>query len=151
LGKALGGGMPLGAFIADKKLMNTLTHDPVLGHITTFGGHPVSCTAGKAAMEVLLEQECIAEVKQKEQYLLKHLVHPLIKAIRSAGLWMAIEFDSFEINHAVIQHCIAKGLITDWFLFAPQCMRLAPPLITKENELENICRIIAESLAALDL
>jgi len=151
LGKALGGGMPLGAFIADKKLMNTLTHDPVLGHITTFGGHPVSCAAGKAAFEVLLEEECIASVKAKEQFLLQHIHHPKIKAIRSAGLWMAIEFDSFETNHAVIQQCIAKGLITDWFLFAPNCMRIAPPLITKENELADICRIIAESLAVLDL
>ena len=151
LGKALGGGMPLGAFIADKKLMDCLTHDPVLGHITTFGGHPVSCAAGKAALEVLLEEDCIASVKTKEQFLLQQIRHPKIKAVRSAGLWMAIEFDTFESNHAVIQQCIAKGLITDWFLFAPNCMRIAPPLITKENELGDICRIIAESLAVLDL
>ena len=151
LGKALGGGMPLGAFIADKKLMDCLTHDPVLGHITTFGGHPVSCAAGKAALEVLLEEDCIPSVKSKEQFLLQYIRHPKIKAVRSAGLWMAIEFDTFESNHAVIQQCIANGLITDWFLFAPNCMRIAPPLITKENELADICRIIAESLAVLDL
>ena len=150
LGKALGGGMPLGAFIADKKLMNTLTHDPVLGHITTFGGHPVSCAAGKAALEVLLDENYIATVKQKEQFLLQHIHHPKIKAVRSAGLWMAVEFDSFETNHAFIQKCISKGLITDWFLFAPNCMRIAPPLITKENELVDICRIISQSLAVLD-
>ena len=150
LGKALGGGMPLGAFIADKKLMNTLTHDPVLGHITTFGGHPVSCAAGKAALEVLLDGNYIPSVRQKEQFLLQHIHHPKIKAVRSAGLWMAVEFDSFETNHAFIQQCIAKGLITDWFLFAPNCMRIAPPLITEENELVDICRIISQSLAVLD-
>ena len=147
LGKALGGGMPLGAFIADKKLMNLLSHDPVLGHITTFGGHPVSCAAGKAAFEVLLEGNFISSVKNKEQFLLDHLQHKKIKVIRSAGLWMAIEFDSFETNHAVIQKCISKGLITDWFLFASNCMRIAPPLIITENELKDICQIVLESVA----
>ncbi|OIR08262.1 acetylornithine/acetyl-lysine aminotransferase [mine drainage metagenome] len=146
LGKALGGGMPLGAFIADKKLMNLLTYDPVLGHITTFGGHPVSCAAGKAAFEVLLDGNYIPSVKNKEQFLLKNIHHPKIKAMRSAGLWMAIEFDSFETNHAVIQKCISKGLITDWFLFAANCMRIAPPLITTENELKDICEIINSSV-----
>lgn len=122
LGKALGGGMPLGAFITDKKLMNTLTHDPVLGHITTFGGHPVSCAAGKAAFEVLLDEKYIDVIKKKEEILLKEIHHPKIIAKRSCGLWMAIEFDSFETNHKVIQQCIKNGLITDWFLFAPHCM-----------------------------
>ncbi|MDE3144259.1 MAG: aspartate aminotransferase family protein, partial [Bacteroidota bacterium] len=146
LGKALGGGMPLGAFIADKKLMNLLTHDPVLGHITTFGGHPVSCAAGKAAFEVLLDGNFISSVKNKEQFLLQHIQHKKIKAIRSAGLWMAVEFDSFETNHAVIQKCISKGLITDWFLFAANCMRIAPPLISTKNELKDICEIINSSI-----
>lgn len=151
LGKALGGGMPLGAFIADKKLMNLLTHDPVLGHITTFGGHPVSCAAGKAAFEVLLDGSFISSVKNKEQFLLQHIQHKKIKAIRSAGLWMAVEFDSFETNHAVIQKCISKGLITDWFLFAANCMRIAPPLITTENELKDICEIINSSIQETNL
>jgi len=146
LGKALGGGMPLGAFIADKKIMNLLTHDPVLGHITTFGGHPVSCAAGKAAFEVLLDGDFISSAKNKEQFLLNHIRHKKIKAIRSAGLWMAIEFDSFETNHAIIQKCISKGLITDWFLFAANCMRIAPPLITTENELKDICEILNSSI-----
>ncbi|MEO7531818.1 MAG: aspartate aminotransferase family protein, partial [Sediminibacterium sp.] len=92
LGKALGGGMPLGAFIADRRLMNTLTYDPVLGHITTFGGHPVSCAAGKAAFEVLLEGNYIDTIKQKEKILLQHLVHPSIIAHRSSGLWMSLQF-----------------------------------------------------------
>ena len=150
LGKALGGGMPLGAFIADKKIMNALTHDPVLGHITTFGGHPVSCAAGKAAMEVLLNEINLQDLSAKETLLLQHLHHPKIKAVRTAGLWMAIEFDSFETNYAVIEGCIANGLITDWFLFASNCLRIAPPLITTETELKQICNIIIESIDRLD-
>ena len=146
LGKALGGGMPLGAFIADKKLMNTLTSNPVLGHITTFGGHPVSCAAGKAAMEVLLEEKLINNVKSKEQLLIHHIQHSIIVNKHYCGLWMAIEFDSFETNHAIIQKCIAKGMITDWFLFAPNCMRIAPPLSITQDELLQLCTIVCESI-----
>ena len=146
LGKALGGGMPLGAFIADKKLMQTLSYEPVLGHITTFGGHPVSCAAGKAALEFLLEKKLIATIKGKEKLLLQYLQHPKIKAIRTAGLWAAIAFDNFETNHAVIQQCIKNGLITDWFLFASNCLRLAPPLITTIDELQTMCSIILKSI-----
>ncbi len=146
LGKALGGGMPLGAFIADKKLMNALTHDPVLGHITTFGGHPVSCAAGKAALEILLDEKYIDKIKEKEKILLQEINHPKIITKRSCGLWMAIEFDSFETNHKVIQQCIKNGLITDWFLFASNCMRVAPPLCITEIELKEMCKIITNSI-----
>ncbi len=146
LGKALGGGMPLGAFIADKKLMNTLTNNPVLGHITTFGGHPVSCAAGKVALEVLLENNWIDEVKHKEQLFLQYLKHEQIKAIRSAGLWLAVEFESFDFCKAVIDKCIEKGIITDWFLFAPNCLRIAPPLIITEEEIRQVCNIIVSSI-----
>lgn len=139
LGKALGGGMPLGAFIADHQLMNKLTYDPVLGHITTFGGHPVSCAAGKAAMEVLLDENFILSVKEKEA-VLQNIQHPVIKAARSAGLWMAVEFDSFETCKKMAQHCIEAGIITDWFLFAPHCLRIAPPLSITMPELESFCR-----------
>ncbi len=146
LGKALGGGMPLGAFIADKKLMDTLSYNPVLGHITTFGGHPVSCAAGKAAMEVLLENKWIDEVKSKEQILLKYLHHPKIKSIHTAGLWAAIELESFEVTQAVAEKCVANGLITDWFLFASNSIRIAPPLCTTNEELKTICDIVIKSL-----
>ena len=146
LAKALGGGMPLGAFIARNELMDTLTHDPVLGHITTFGGHPVSCAAGKAALEVLLEGKYIEQVKSKEQLLRNIIRHPRIKDIRTAGIWMAIELDSFETNLAIIQKCIEKGLITDWFLFAPNCMRIAPPLITTDDEIKKIAEIVIQSI-----
>ena len=144
LGKALGGGMPLGAFIANTNLMNKLTHNPVLGHITTFGGHPVSCAAGKAALEVLLEGNFIAAVKRKEQILLDHLESPKILTIRSFGLWAGLEFENFETNKKVIDRCIEKGLITDWFIFAPQCLRVAPPLIITEEELINACALIKQ-------
>ncbi len=138
--------MPLGAFIADHQLMQTLTHDPVLGHITTFGGHPVSCAAGKAALEVLLEEDCIKEVKKKEQLLLQHLHHPAILAVKSAGLWASLRFKDFDTNLAVVHRCIANGLITDWFLFAPECMRIAPPLIITEEQLVEACTIILQSI-----
>ena len=148
LGKALGGGMPLGAFIADISLMNTLTNNPVLGHITTFGGHPVSCAAGMTAMKVLLENNWIEEAKKKENLFLNLLQHPKIKSVRSAGLWFSLEFDSFEICTRIIDNCIEKGLVSDWFLFAPQCMRIAPPLIITKEEIEKVCKLI---LSAIDL
>ena len=140
LGKALGGGMPLGAFIADKKLMDAFTENPVLGHITTFGGHPVCCAAGMAAMKVLLEEKIINRVKEKEELFRSLLVHPKIKAIRSFGLWMAVEFDSFETNKKTIDTCIASGVMTDWFLFAPNCLRISPPLIVSENHIIEACK-----------
>jgi acetylornithine/N-succinyldiaminopimelate aminotransferase len=146
LGKALGGGMPLGAFIADKKLMQTLTRDPVLGHITTFGGHPVSCAAGKAALEVLLENNFIRAVKEKEEILQQYLQNKNIVKLNVAGLWASLEFDSFETNKSLIHKCIEKGLITDWFLFAASKMRIAPPLIISEEELINACKKIVEAI-----
>ena len=146
LGKALGGGMPLGAFIADRKLMNTLTHDPVLGHITTFGGHPVSCSAGKAALEVLLNGDYILSVKRKEKILQDRLVHPQIISKRSAGLWMSLQFSSATLNQQIIHQCIKNGLITDWFLFAPDRLRIAPPLIITDEELTEVCDRILRSI-----
>jgi acetylornithine/succinyldiaminopimelate/putrescine aminotransferase len=147
LGKALGGGMPLGAFIADKKLMNTLTYNPVLGHITTFGGHPVSCAAGLAAFEVLMESGEVENVRIKEQQFLSLLKHPSIKGVRSAGLWIALEFENFEFCKNVIDRCIGKGVITDWFLFAPNCLRIAPPLIISEQQIDLVCKTILDSIA----
>lgn len=146
LGKALGGGMPLGAFITDKQIMDAFTDNPVLGHITTFGGHPVCCAAGMAAMKALLEEGWIGKVKNKEELFRSKLTHPSIKAVRSFGLWMAVEFDSFEICKQVIDRCIAAGLLTDWFLFAPHCLRISPPLIISEAQVEKAAAIICESI-----
>ena len=142
LGKALGGGMPLGAFIADKKLMDAFTENPVLGHITTFGGHPVCCAAGMAAMKALLEEGWIDTIKAKEELFKSLLVHLKIKDVRSFGLWMALEFDSFETNKKVIDVCIASGVLTDWFLFAPDCLRISPPLIISEEQVRKACEVI---------
>jgi acetylornithine/N-succinyldiaminopimelate aminotransferase len=142
LGKALGGGMPLGAFIADKQLMQVLTNNPVLGHITTFGGHPVSCAAGLAGFKALIEEGYIQQVKQKEDFFKKILLHPKIKTVRSAGLWMALEFDDFETNKKIIDSCLKHGLLTDWFLFAPHCLRIAPPLTISAKQVEEACKII---------
>lgn len=146
LGKALGGGMPLGAFITDKKRMDAFTDNPVLGHITTFGGHPVSCTAGMAAMKALLEERMIDTVKEKEALFKTLLVHSKIKTIRSFGLWLAVEFDSFETNKKVIDFCIANGVLTDWFLFASHCLRISPPLIISEEQITQAASVLIKAL-----
>ncbi|MEO5681880.1 MAG: aspartate aminotransferase family protein [Chitinophagaceae bacterium] len=145
LGKALGGGMPLGAFIANRDLMWTLTDNPVLGHITTFGGHPVSCAAGLAGFKALIEEGYIDTVKQKEQQFREKLQHPAIKAVRSAGLWLAVEFDSFEINKKIIDRCLQDALLTDWFLFAANCLRIAPPLTISAAQIDAACAIILKA------
>ncbi len=145
LGKALGGGMPLGAFIADKKIMDALTANPVLGHMSTFGGHPVSCAAGMAAFEILIEGGYTDTVKEKEKIIQQKLQHPLIKKITTAGLWASVRFEDFETNKKIIHRCIENGLITDWFLFCSEGLRFAPPLIISNKELEKACDIIIES------
>ena len=154
LGKALGGGMPLGAFIADKKIMNSLTNNPVLGHINTFGGHPVCCAAGLAAMEVLLGENLISLVREKEQLFLNKLIHPKIKSIRSKGLMIALEFESKEENKKIIDALLqgsdtSPAIFTDWFLFAPQSLRIVPPLIISNEEIKKACNIIITCLNKL--
>ncbi len=146
LGKALGGGMPLGAFIADQKLMNAFTHDPVLGHITTFGGHPVSCAAGNAAFDALIHSDLVSKVREKEELFRSHLQHPAIKAIHGTGLLLAIEVSGFHVVQSAIQKCIEQGLITDWFLYNDKCIRVAPPLIISNEEIIWACETIKKSL-----
>lgn len=142
LGKALGGGMPLGAFIAERSIMEVLSVNPVLGHITTFGGHPVCCAAGLAAFQLLDSDGLAGEVKAKEKLFRQRLVHDKIKAVRSHGLMIAVEFASFQINKTVIDRCINHGVLTDWFLFCPSAMRIAPPLIIDRAAIEAACCII---------
>lgn len=142
LAKAFGGGMPLGAFISSKEIMQSLSENPVLGHITTFGGQPVCCAAGLAALNVLLENELTAQVEAKGALMEKLLKHPDIKAVRRKGLLMALEFENYTQNKKIIDRCIDRGVLTDWFLFAPHCMRIAPPLIISEDEIREACRII---------
>lgn len=144
LGKALGGGMPLGAFIADKELMYQLAENPVLGHITTFGGHPVCCAAGMEAFKVLLEGNF--NVSEKEQQFKSLLKHSEIKAVRSFGLWMAIEFDSFETCKRIIDNSIEKGVLIDWFLFASSCIRISAPLVISEEQIAKACQVLLSSI-----
>jgi len=148
-GKALGGGMPLGAFIADKKLMDSFTNNPVLGHINTFGGHPVCCAAGNAAMQFLLEEKIIESVFEKEKIFLDNLHHPKIKNIRSRGLMMALQFESFEQNKKVIDALLEVGIFSDWFLFASESLRIVPPLIISENEILKACDSIKKVVSDL--
>lgn len=146
LAKSLGGGLPLGAFITSKEIMSSLSHDPVLGHITTFGGNAVCCAAGLAAMKIIDEQYLIEQVEEKENLFRKLLVHPKIKSVRSCGLLMAIEFESAEINFKIIESAIQQGVLTDWFLFAPHSMRIAPPLIISNAEIEKACNVILKAI-----
>ena len=151
LGKALGGGMPLGAFVADKKIMDVFTNNPVLGHINTFGGHPVSCSAGLAALKVLLDEKMIDAVKHKEQLFVSLLQHSRIKKINSCGLMIAVHFDSFETNKKNIDQLIDLGVFTDWFLFAPNALRIAPPLNISDEDIRVACKKIIEVLDAMVL
>lgn len=149
LAKGMGGGMPIGAFIAAREMMHTLASDPILGHITTFGGHPVSTAAGLATLETILETKLIAQVPAKEQMFLELLQHSCIRDVRSAGLWLAVELDGFAEVQTVIKHCLQAGLITDWFLFNDRSLRIAPPLIITEVEIRKACEIILEGLDLL--
>lgn len=146
LGKALGGGMPLGAFVSDKKIMDSFTHNPVLGHINTFGGHPVSCAAGLAGFNVLLQEKLIDTVFEKEKLYRSLLQHPSILNINSAGLMMAVEFDSFETNKKIIDTLIEHGVFTDWFLFCAHAFRICPPLNISEQEIREACKTIIKIL-----
>ena len=150
LGKALGGGMPLGAFIADKKIMDCLTNNPVLGHINTFGGHPVCCAAGLAAFEVLHENNLVEKVFGKENMFLSTLSGISgIKKIRSRGLMISLQFESFQQNKKVIDELLKEGVFTDWFLFAPECLRIVPPLIITEDEIAASSEAIKKVVSGL--
>jgi len=127
--------------------MNTLSFAPVLGHITTFGGHPVSCAAALATIEVLTNGNLPEQVKEKELLFIELLSdHPLVKKIRSAGLLMALEMPDFETNKRVIDKAIEKGVILDWFLFNSQSMRIAPPLIITKEQIISACKMIREAM-----
>jgi len=146
LAKSLGGGMPVGAFIASRDIMSALTENPILGHITTFGGHPVCCSAGLAALEVLLNEDLTSSVDEKEALFRKLLVHPAIKEVRGKGLMLALEFESFELNKKIIDRCIKNSVITDWFLHCSNSMRIAPPLIINSPEIEKACAVILDAI-----
>ncbi|MFT5511977.1 MAG: acetylornithine/N-succinyldiaminopimelate aminotransferase [Bacteroidia bacterium] len=144
--KAFGGGLPLGAFIAAKSIMECLSHDPVLGHITTFGGHPVCCAAGLENLNVILKSNLIPEVGEKSDLFRSLLSHPDIKEITGVGFMLGIQLDSKERLHKVVAECIKNGVIIDWFLYAEDKLRVAPPLIITESQIKKVCKVILSSL-----
>ena len=144
--KGMGGGMPIGAFISSKELMGVFTNNPLLGHITTFGGHPVSAAASLATIRVLQDENLIEQVEAKAALFKSLLVHPSIKAIRNKGLMMAVEFASFDVLKPIIDRAIRLGVITDWFLFCDDSMRIAPPLVITEAEIRKACRILLQAI-----
>lgn len=146
LAKALGGGMPVGAFISSKEVMSALKENPILGHITTFGGHPVCCAAGLAALEVLLNENLVEQIDSKADLFLQLLIHPAIKEVRGKGLMLAIELENFELNKKIIDRCIENGVVVDWFLHCSNSMRIVPPLIISHDEIRKACEVIIESI-----
>ena len=146
LAKGIGGGMPIGAFIAGRDVMGVLKENPILGHITTFGGHPVSCAAGLATLETILKDKLMQGVDRKEALFRQSLSHPLITEIRGKGLMLAIQLRSFAQVEAVSSYCISKGIIADWFLHCDTALRIAPPLIISEDEILQACSMILEAI-----
>jgi acetylornithine/N-succinyldiaminopimelate aminotransferase len=146
LAKSLGGGLPLGAFISSRETLSAFKTKPVLGHITTFGGHPVSCAAGLASLEVLLKGNIIEQVRKKEQLFRENLVHPLIKEIRGRGLLMAAEMGDKEIVKRVVHKGLEKGIVLDDFLFCDTAFRISPPLTITGEEIMEVCGMLIETL-----
>lgn len=144
LAKAFGGGMPLGAFVASTEIMSTLSNPP-LGHITTFGGHPVCCAAGLAALNVIVDEKLLENVATKGT-LIKKLLTFDNYTVHGEGLFLAMDLKSTEINFKVIEKCIQKGLIVDWFLFADNRLRISPPLNISEGEIMIACEIIKKTV-----
>ena len=146
LAKGMGGGMPIGAFISSNEIMDVLKENPILGHITTFGGHPVSCAAGLANLEVIIEENLIRDVPSKELLFRECLQHPEIKEIRGKGLMLSIQLDSFKQVENVSKRCVENGIIIDWFLHCDTALRIAPPLIISETEIRIACTVILEAI-----
>ena len=139
LAKGFGGGMPLGGFISSSEIMSVFRTNPVLGHITTFGGHPVSCAAGLASLEVLLREDLIKDVPGKERLFRDHLKHPAITEIRGMGLFLAVELASAEKVQKLISLAKDDGMVTDWFIFHDTAFRIAPPLIITPEQIKDVC------------
>jgi acetylornithine/succinyldiaminopimelate/putrescine aminotransferase len=146
LAKGFGAGMPLGAFIASNKIMEVLTDNPVLGHITTFGGHPMSCAASLAALNYLHDENIMKDIPAKEQLFRELLIHPKIKKIDGKGLMLALVFDDAQFCRKVIDACVDSGLLIDWFLYAENRIRLSPPLIINNEQIEIVSGIIFENI-----
>ncbi|MDF1547228.1 MAG: aspartate aminotransferase family protein [Bacteroidales bacterium] len=149
IAKAMGGGMPIGGFVASKEIMDSLTNNPVLGHITTFGGHPVSAAAGLANLKVLLENDIISEVEKKGLHLIKQLNHREIIGIYGTGLIYSVALDNSEKLFSFISRAIKNGLVSDWFLYNDSRFRISPPLNITYDELDEVAKIILKTLNEL--
>jgi acetylornithine/N-succinyldiaminopimelate aminotransferase len=141
--KGMGGGMPIGAFMAPQRIMSVLKDNPILGHITTFGGHPVSCAASLATLKVIQDEINYEDLNRKSERIKSiFLKHPLVKSVRGKGFMLAAEFENFEILKRTIDRFIENGLITDWFLYCANSMRISPPLNISDKELDLVEQII---------
>ena len=150
LAKALGGGMPLGAFVSSHQIMQSLTFDPVLGHITTFGGHPVCCAAGLAAMKFLQDNRVVEDVERKGALYEELLAdHPAVQEIRRSGLLIAVELGSSERMFAMMEMFKQEGIMSDWFLYCDTAFRISPPLVITDSEIRDSVRIIRKCLDRL--
>ena len=147
--KGLGGGMPIGAFVANKKIMQSFTSNPVLGHITTFGGHPVSCAAAYATLSVLTKENIVSEVSIKGELFRKSLVHQSFKNIHGEGLFLSVAVESYAYLRQLLNKSIERGLVFDWFLFDDNHFRIAPPLIISELEIKKACDILKDAADSL--
>ena len=150
LAKGFGGGMPIGVMISNKEKMQTLTHNPMLGHITTFGGHPVNCAAALANIKVIETEINFKEVERKGALIEGLLQHPQVKEIRRKGLFFAIDMDSFEKVKTVVDYCLEKGVITFWFLSTSYAFRISPPLNISDEDLRYGCKIIQEGFDLIE-
>ena len=151
ISKGMGGGLPIGAFIASTDLMSNLTKNPILGHINTFGGNALCVAAANACLEIIISENLCSRAKQIENIITTKLKHPLIKEIRIHGALGAIDFYNEVLNMRVIKSCIEKGIICDWFLFCPTAMRIAPPLIITDSELIEALNTIIEVLNTIEV
>lgn len=146
IGKAFGAGLPIAAFISSPGKMKTLSHNPMLGHITTFGGNAVCCAAALAGLEVIENENLLQNVEQKGKLIASLLNHPDIKEIRRIGLMFAIDFESAEKVNRIVQNCLDEGVITYWFLSHPYSFRIAPPLTITEDEIKLACEKIMKAI-----
>ena len=149
MGKGMGGGMPVGGFTSSTEMMDLLSHNPKLGHITTFGGHPVIAAACLATLQEITETNLIAETLEKEKLFKLLLVHPLIKEIRGKGLMLAAMTENATITNEIVLRCQDKGLILFWLLFEPNAVRITPPLTITENEIREGCAILIEVMNSI--
>ncbi|MBX7183427.1 MAG: aspartate aminotransferase family protein [Bacteroidia bacterium] len=150
LAKGLGGGMPIGAFISSNEIMSTLTHHPILGHITTFGGHPVCCAASFASLSYILNENLAEAAKKKGEYFLSKLIHPIFQKRRGKGLMISIPMDNNFVLMKFIQLALERGIIVDWFLFADSALRICPPLIISQIELDWVAEQFNQIAELLD-